>query len=76
MALYRQANAPAPGACIAAAALKSIADELDISVMVIHHTRKSGATGATGGDWIDGVLGSIGVYLIQNICKMSTWERK
>ncbi|GHV75537.1 hypothetical protein AGMMS49942_03580 [Spirochaetia bacterium] len=44
-----------------AGALKSIADELDISIVVIHHTRKSLASGITTGDWMDGVLGSQGL---------------
>ncbi|GHU58261.1 hypothetical protein FACS189444_1660 [Spirochaetia bacterium] len=44
-----------------AGALKSIADELDISIVVIHHTRKSLASGVTTGDWMDGVLGSQGL---------------
>jgi hypothetical protein len=41
-----------------AAELKAIADELDIAILLITHTRKGSTSGS---DWIDGVLGSQGL---------------
>jgi hypothetical protein len=44
-----------------AAALKAVADELDIGILVITHTKK-GTTGKNyDGDWVDGVIGSQGL---------------
>ena len=42
-----------------AAELKAIADELDIAILAIHHTRKNSKD--SGGDWVDAVLGSQGL---------------
>ena len=39
--------------------LKSIADELAIAIIVIHHTRKGNENNP--GDWMDGGLGSMGI---------------
>ncbi|AEF80737.1 AAA family ATPase [Leadbettera azotonutricia] len=39
--------------------LKSIADELGIAIIAIHHTRKGVESGT--GDWMDGGLGSMGI---------------
>jgi hypothetical protein len=38
--------------------LKYIADELDIGIMLITHTKKGGNTRDTGSDWMDQTLGS------------------
>jgi hypothetical protein len=38
--------------------LKYIADELDIGIMIITHTKKGGNTKDTGSDWMDQTLGS------------------
>ena len=40
----------------AAAELKSIADEYDISILMVHHTRKQMVD-----DWMDGIMGSTGL---------------
>jgi hypothetical protein len=38
--------------------LKCIADDLDIGIMIITHTKKGGNTKDTGSDWLDQTLGS------------------
>jgi hypothetical protein len=44
-----------------AAALKVVADELNIAVLVITHTKKGTSGKSYEGDWIDGVIGSQGL---------------
>jgi hypothetical protein len=44
-----------------AAALKAVADELNIAVLVITHTKKGTSGKSYEGDWIDGVIGSQGL---------------
>jgi hypothetical protein len=39
--------------------LKQIADDLGVSIVAVHHTRKGSENGA--GDWMDGGLGSVGI---------------
>jgi hypothetical protein len=44
-----------------AAALKAVADELNIAILVITHTKKGTSGKNYEGDWIDGVIGSQGL---------------
>jgi hypothetical protein len=40
--------------------LKAVADELGVSILLIHHAKKGGNYG-DGGDWLDSILGSTGL---------------
>lgn len=58
--------------------LKRIADDLDIAIIAVHHTKKSGA--GKGSDWLENILGSQGIvgsadailYLSRSIAKDDT----
>jgi len=45
----------------AMARLKRIADNLNIAIVLIHHSKKTGRGGTSGSDWMEAALGSTGL---------------